>query len=159
MNPKLTNPFLVSTKLMIEQMASVQVETEGDFYEQSGDIASYGVTALINFAGALKGRLLLDLQPSLAKEIVKKVMGETHDDMKDPTFMGMVGELSNIIGGDALTNLNNQQPLNLRLSSPAVLFGRDMIISIPKIQSSTINLTSNHGKMRINVAFERGGQT
>ncbi len=158
MNPTLANPFLESTKNMIEQMASVQLEPTGGFQEQKEDISSYGMTALITFAGALKGRLLLDFEPSLAKEIVEKVMGESYESMKDPTFMGMIGELSNIIGGDALTNLNNQQPLHLRLASPAVFFGKDMIISIPKIQSSTINCTSSHGNMRINVAFEKGGQ-
>ena len=158
MNPTLSKPFLESSKDMIYQMASIQLEAEGDYQEQNTDIASYGVTALITFAGALKGRLLLDLEPSLATEIVEKVMGESYDSMKDPTFMGMIGELSNIVGGDALTNLNNQQPLNLRLASPAVFLGKDMIISIPKIQSSTINLVSDQGKMRINVAFEKGGQ-
>ncbi len=158
MNPALTNPFLESSQSMIDQMASVKVEADGDFQDQSEDIACYGVTALITFAGALKGRLLLDLEPSLAKVIVEKVMGEVYDDMKDPTFMGMIGELSNIIGGDALTHLNNQQPLNLRLASPAVFLGKDMVISIPKINSSTILCKSTHGKLRINVAFEKGGK-
>lgn len=157
MNLQLTNPFLESTKAMILQMASIEVRESDSFLEQKEDIASFGVSALINFAGAFKGRLLLDLEPSLAKKIVEQVMGETYDDMKDPTFIGMVGELSNIIGGDALTFLNNQQPLNLRLASPAVFIGSEMIISIPKIQSATIHCTSNHGNMRINVAFEKGG--
>lgn len=158
MNPTLTKPFLESAQNMIFQMASVQLEAEGDFQEQQGDISSYGVTALITFAGALKGRLLIDLEPSLATEIVEQVMGESYESMKEPTFMGMIGELSNIVGGDALTSLNNQQPLNLRLASPAVFLGKDMIISIPKIKSSTINMTSDKGNMRINVAFEKGGQ-
>ncbi len=158
MNPTLTKPFMESAQNMIYQMAAVQLDAEGDFQEQQGDISSYGVTALITFAGALKGRLLIDLEPTLASEIVEKVMGESFESMKDPTFMGMIGELSNIVGGDALTNLNNQQPLNLRLASPAVFLGKDMIISIPKIKSSTINMKSDVGNMRINVAFEKGGQ-
>lgn len=158
MNPALTKPFMESTQNMIYQMASVKLEAEGDYQQQEGDISSYGVTALITFAGAIKGRLLLDLEPSLASVIVETVMGETYESMKDPTFMGMIGELSNIVGGDALTNLNNQQPLNLRLASPAVFLGKDMIISIPKINSSTLKLTSDKGNMRINVAFEKGGQ-
>ncbi|SMP48103.1 chemotaxis protein CheX [Anoxynatronum buryatiense] len=157
MNPQLTSPFLESAKNMINQMASVQIQESDSFQEQQDDIASYGVSALVTFAGVLKGRLLLDLEPSLAKEIVQQVMGETYDDMKDSTFMGMMGELSNIIGGDALTFLNNEQSYNLRLASPAVFIGKEMIISIPKIQSATIHCTSRHGNMRINVAFEKGG--
>ncbi|SFH51517.1 chemotaxis protein CheX [Tindallia magadiensis] len=158
MDNRLLDPFLKSTKDMLLQMASVSVKEHDDFKEQVTDIRSYGVTTLVTFVGKVKGRLLIDMEVSVASKIVKEVLGETLNDPKDSTYMGMVSELNNIIGGDAITHLNNEMSLGLRLASPAVFTGKDVIISIPKIQSSTLECMTEQGKLRINVAFERGGE-
>lgn len=157
MDDRLRKPFMESTKDMIMQMASVEIEEQGDFVDQTADIKSYGVATLVTFVGKVKGRLLLDMEPAVASEIVKQVLGEELNDSKDATFMGMIAELNNIVGGDAITRLNNDMSFGLRLASPAVFTGKDVIISIPKIQSSTMECQTKLGKMRINVAFERGG--
>ena len=158
MDDRLRKPFLESTKEMIYQMASVEIQEQGDFKDQIADINSYGVATLVTFVGKVKGRLLLDMEPTVASEIVKQVMGEELNDPRDGTYMGMVAELNNIVGGDAVTRLNNEMSLGLRLASPAVFTGKNVIISIPKIQSSTMECTTKMGKLRINVAFEGGGK-
>ncbi|SDY22578.1 chemotaxis protein CheX [Tindallia californiensis] len=158
MDNRLLDPFLKSTKDMLLQMASVSLKEHDDFKEQATDIKSYGVTTLVTFVGKVKGRLLIDMEVNVASKIVKEVLGETLQDPKDSTYMGMVSELNNIIGGDAITYLNNEMALGLRLASPAVFTGKDVIISIPKIQSSTVECMTEQGKLRINVAFERGGE-
>lgn len=158
MDDQLRKPFLESTKEMIRQMASLEIEEQGDFIKQTTDINSYGVATLVSFVGKVKGRLLLDMESDVASEIVKQVMGEDVRDPRDPTYMGMIAELNNIVGGDAITRLNNEMSLGLRLASPAVFTGKDVVISIPKIQSSTIECDTKNGKLRINIAFEKGGE-
>jgi chemotaxis protein CheX len=148
-------PFSNSVKKIVYQMSEVSVNYEGSFYGENDDIVSYGVSSLISFSGLLKGRLLIDMEPGLALTIAQKINGTSFTSVKDDMVLASISELNNIIAGDGITELNNSMKLKLRLAPPIVFAGNSPIICIPKISSQSLNCTTQYGKLKINVAFER----
>jgi chemotaxis protein CheX len=151
---ELTAPFLHSTQNMIQQMAGIIVTPEGDFYEEKNDLVSLGVASLVSFGGKMKGRLLLDMEPSLALAFANVINGENYTSDREFMVLMSIAELNNIVAGDANTLINNQFHLNLRLAPPVVFAGKGTIIRIPKIASQSIGCMTPHGRLKVNIAFE-----
>jgi chemotaxis protein CheX len=151
---ELTTPFLQSTQNMIEQMSGITVTPEGGFYEEESEIVSLGIATLVSFAGKMKGRLLIDMEPSLAIAFASKVNDESYKSDHDYMVLMSVAELNNIVAGDANTVINNQFQLNLRLAPPVIIAGVGSLIRIPKIASMSANCTTPQGKLKVNIAFE-----
>ncbi|MCX7711996.1 MAG: chemotaxis protein CheX [Clostridia bacterium] len=156
MDERLYSPFINSIKAMLNQMASIEVEPAGAFYSESDDIISYGVTSIISFAGNIKGRLLLDMEEGLAMKIAENINMQSFSNVRDYMVLASISELNNIVSGDAITALNNSHSLGLRLAPPIVFAGKGAAICIPKISSVSLDCTTKHGKLKLNVAFERG---
>jgi len=156
MEVQMARPFINSVKTILQQMTSIDVETEGDFQPENNDIISYGVTSIINFAGKVKGRLLLDMEPDLAVDIAGRLTNEAYSSPKEHMVLAAISEINNIIAGDANTFLNNTYGLGLRLTPPVVFTGNKAIISIPKIPSVSIACRTSSGKLKVNIAFEGG---
>ena len=154
----LSKPFVNSVVEMFSQMADIDVVIDGDIFSDTNEIVSYGVTSIITFVGTIKGRLLLDMEPSLAITFTQKITDDTYDSSRDPMVLAMISELNNVIAGDANTIINNEYKLGLRLAPPVVFVGKDTVITIPKLSSKSVNYTTAFGKLKVNIAFEGGWQ-
>lgn len=155
MSMQLSNPFINSVKDIMMKMADIDVTVTGTVISGNEEIVSYGVTSIVACVGKIKGRLLLDMEQSLAVTIAQNVTGVCYASAKEYMVLATISELNNIIAGDAITVINNQFSLGLRLAPPVVLTGKDVIISIPKISSTSLDCTTRYGKLKVNVAFER----
>lgn len=153
---ELYKPFMDSTLGIIHQMTGVEITGMDELKTEAQEIASMGVSSIINFAGKRRGRLFIDMEPSLALKLANTLLGEQYIDTRDYMVLATVSEINNIISGDAITFLNNQYSLSLRLTPPIVFSGRDALISIPKIESFSTWGTSDYGSLRINIAWEGG---
>lgn len=157
MDNSLYTPFLDSIKNIFGQMTGIEINPKGGFYTENDDISSLGVASIITFSGKMKGRLLLDMEKSLALQVAKNITGTDYDCEKEYMVMASIQELNNIIAGDAITKLNNLYSAGLRLAPPIVLAGKDAIISIPKVEPLSMDYTTPYGRMKVNIAFEEGG--
>lgn len=156
MDVNLYQIFGTSTKDIIKEMLNLDIRGMDTLDEEPGEISSMGVSSIITFAGSRKGRLLVDLEPSLALYIANTLLGEEFDDIKNRMVLSSVSEINNIVSGDAITKLNNKYSMGLRLAPPIVFTGEDVIIAIPKINSLSSWGDTDHGKIRINIAWEGG---
>jgi chemotaxis protein CheX len=157
MNLQLSRPFVDSTQNMILQMAGINTDIITDFYPEKDDLVSYGFSSIVSFAGKIKGRLLLDMEPNLALAFAEMLYDEKYGSAKEKMVLAAISELNNIIAGDANTYLNDQYHLSLRLALPIVFVGQSHpIICIPKIASASVDFTTSYGKLKMNVAFEGG---
>ena len=75
------------------------------------------------------------MEPGLALSMAGAVLGEEYGDVKDPMVLSLVAEVNNIISGNAITGINNELLMDLRLAPPVVFVGRDVVISIPRLRS------------------------
>lgn len=157
MNIKLYEPFGSSTKDIIKEMSGIDIVGMDSLEEEGDEIASLGVSSIITFAGAKKGRLLIDLEPDLALYMTAMVMGGAYENVKDQMVLSLVSEVNNIIAGNAITEINNSYSMDIRLAPPVVFAGEEVVISIPRLRSLTSWGDTDHGRFRINIAWEGGG--
>jgi chemotaxis protein CheX len=156
MDMNLYKPFGISTKDIIKEMSGIGIRGMDIFDGEEDEIASMGMASIITFAGAKKGRLLIDLEPNLALCMANNIMGEKYNNIKNQMVLSLVAEVNNIISGNAITEINNSYLMNLRLAPPVVFAGKDVVISIPKIKSLTSWGNTDYGRIRINIAWEGG---
>ena len=155
MEAYLYTPFVHSVQSIMDQMANIRVEFEGEQFTENDEIISFGVSSIITFAGKVKGRLLIDMEKSLALAIAENITGTKYTSANEYMVLASISELNNIIAGDSVTQLNNQNGLGLRLAPPIVFTGKDTLICIPRISSISLNCMTKYGKMKVNAAFER----
>lgn len=154
MDKELFNPFLDSARIILKKMANAEITSDASFYDEEREFKSTGVSSVISFNGKLKGRMLLDMDHETALRFVKSITGKQFDTTKELVVLSAISEMNNIIAGDGITNLNNKYSLDLRLSPPFVFTGRNALVCLDKIPSSSIVCSTQHGDIKINVAFE-----
>jgi chemotaxis protein CheX len=155
---QLYEPFINSVKKILLDMANMEVVIKGAFSDESEEIATYGVTSVINYTGKVKGRFMIDMEPGLALALAQNVNGIYYDSVKDSMVLATISEMNNIIAGHAVSTLNNLYSLGLWLSPPYVFSGKDIVVCIPKIPSASIDCQTKYGRLKVNVAFERSGE-
>lgn len=155
MDLQLYQPFMQSVQSILMEMANINMDFDGEYYAESDEITSYGVSSIISYSGKLKGRLLIDLEKTLALKIAENITGTTYTSTNEYMVLASISELNNIIAGDGITKLNNSFNYGLRLAPPIVFSGKETVICIPKISSVSVNCITPFGKMKVNAAFER----
>lgn len=155
MDEQLVMPYINSTLSITRQMTAIELHQDAEPSAHEGMLISYGVTSLLSFSGKMKGRFVIDLSPSLAIEIAKRLLGGDSYTVRDRMVVACVSELGNIISGDANTALNNRFQLGLRLAPPIVFSGKDASISAAHIESVTTPFSSEWGPLKINIGFTK----
>ena len=84
MDEKLYKPFCISVGEIIKEMSDIDVVGMDSLEEERHELTSMGVSSIITFAGARKGRLLLDMEPGLALSMAGAVLGEEYGDVRIP---------------------------------------------------------------------------
>ncbi|WP_010243836.1 chemotaxis protein CheX [Acetivibrio cellulolyticus] len=156
MDKRLSDPFFSSTREIIKQMADIDININEVQEIDNSEIVSYGVASIINFSGKIKGRFMIDLEADLALKIAGNILGEPCTNLKNRIFVAAISELNNVIAGDANTYINNNYSLDLRLATPVVYSGKNIVIVTSKIISTTLLCSTVYGKMKLNVGFQGG---
>lgn len=86
------------------------------------------VTAIVNVAGKAEGTVALSFSRSAALAVLARLVGE-ESTIIGPQVCDAVGELANMVAGNAKSKLAD---LELTLSIPTVIFGRNRIVRYPR---------------------------
>lgn len=155
-NQKLFTPFASSIQNTINGMSDIKFSPVSDFYSIQGDLLSLGAVVAVGFSGKMKGRLIIDFENTTAIKLAGKISGEEFTNIKDSMVIATLSEIGNVAAGDAVTAINNRFFYSLRVVPPVVFVGEDMVVGLHNMESYTMDFDSEYGKLRINVAFERG---
>ncbi len=112
-----------------------------------------GISATIFLVGSVDGRVVLDLEPSVAKKIAGS-MNNVEFDRVDHLVLDTICELTNIIIGKAVTALNNKG-FRFRPSPPCFFIGEKVYFGL---EALSISLSTEWGELYIKAAIkERTG--
>ncbi|MBL8025998.1 MAG: chemotaxis protein CheX [Fibrobacteres bacterium] len=118
---KLINPYISAVLDMMTTMAGMHVERKDLFlkknYRLFGDISG-----VMNFSGRIEGSVTVSFTEDLAKEVIAKIMGITPADISDDDLRDGVGEIINIISGNAKASLAETE-FSHEIALPAVVRG------------------------------------
>jgi chemotaxis protein CheX len=148
------NIFAISVTSVVEEMTGICLNKIVPPHEEYNLFRTKGLTSIINFSGKINGRLILDMDILLAEGFYNKIFDETSTGNNDENLLLLIIEMNNTIAGRAITKLNNQNNLNLRLSPAMVFSGNNPIVSIPIMDAYSFEMSCESGSIKVNIAIE-----
>jgi chemotaxis protein CheX len=157
MEVKFINPFVVAAQMVFKTMLNIELSlgkpTLKDARTTSGD-----VTGIMAMVGDRKGIIAISFKEKGALFVFNSLMGDDASSIC-PEVVDAIGELTNIVSGQARKELENAG-VNLRASIPMVVVGQgvetNFITKLPII-SLPFNFSVNNGSgevMRLDFSFE-----
>lgn len=106
----------------------------------------YELSGIVGISGAMKATAVINVSRSLAFAVAEAFTGETPTDIDDGVI-DMIGELANMIGGNAKERLSNPA---LSLGLPTVVTGEGHGITFsPDMTLRTLAFASPHGPLQL----------
>ena len=103
MRQEFVNPFLGPAQMVWQKEFGVPLEIAGAeavSYQYTTD----DITAIIGVSGKLQGNVLYGFSDKVSSEVVQRMIGENMD-ARDPMALSALGEIANVITGNAATEL------------------------------------------------------
>ncbi len=149
------NPFIEAVINTFQTMASVTPARDKVFLKGEGE-EGYGVSGIIGLGGEATGAVVLNFPEAVAIAVVGKFVGEDFSSITSSVVDG-VGELTNIIAGDAKNRLT-QKGYKFDIGLPKIVTGRNYITAQSKsVPCIVISFTSELGKFCVEVSLKKNG--
>ena len=111
------------------------------------------VVGMVTRGMGKKGRFLLEMDQTLAEDLTEAMNGGPLDEATELYLF--VGEFLNMVGGRALTAINNRyRGLEYRLTPPAIFAGKGLELLTPLVRSQVTWYRGTRGWARFDVGFE-----
>lgn len=121
MNVKYINPFVSATQKVFETFLQCPAVPGKPFlYDRNAEGGSWDISGIIGLAGEILGVVVISFPKILALKLVSGLEGKEIKIMDD-TVVDMVGEIVNIIAGNAKRDLEEHQ---IAISLPTVVRGQ-----------------------------------
>ncbi len=148
------NAYIQATKQLLEVMFNIE-KFEKKFLNTGDDTETTSeVSAVIGIAGACTGAVVLSFTKEVAIKMVSQLVGEDIIDLDNDTCDAL-GEMVNIIAGNASRALESLGVGTLKISVPTVLIGKDQKVNSPgNIPSICIGFETDLGHFVIHVSLE-----
>jgi chemotaxis protein CheX len=157
MGTEYLDPFVVETIKTFEVMLGVKPEATGQTSKETTD-GTYDVSAIIGISGAGTGGVVISFPEAVACAVASKMLREeitqVSQDVSDA-----IGELINIIVGNAKRDLVKHGFRNLSVSLPNVVVGKHRTVWRTKDMPCNVVrfFTSEFGPFCIEVNIHRSG--
>lgn len=143
----------VAKSLLLENFGLAAKDGK-EFVPELDEFQYSGVVGVLGVMGDMKGRVIIGVDFNLSTHLVKSVYDQdvaTNSDMLDVSY-----EIFNMIVGNTLVECKKSYNIGLRPTPPSIFLGENMLIVSPRIERKRIENVFEHGKMFIEVGFERG---
>ncbi|HAL47051.1 MAG TPA: hypothetical protein DCP37_04800 [Dehalococcoidia bacterium] len=150
MKQEFVNPFLSSAKLVWEKELGMSVELTSASAVDTRFLTE-DVTASIGLSGELVGTVLYGFPTPTAREIMNVMVGEEVD-AESELAQSALGELANMVAGNAATLLSNAG-YTCDITPPIIISAAGTIISTLGRPQLKVDFTSTVGPMSIRIDF------
>lgn len=145
MDVKYINPFVLAAQTVFKTMLGIEVAMGKPLLKESRT-ASGDVTGIMSLVGDRKGTVTISFRDKGALFVFNSLVGEAAEKL-NPEVIDAIGELTNIISGQARKEFENNG-INLKASIPMVVVGREVetnfITKLP-IVSLPFHFSVNNG--------------
>ncbi|HWR44839.1 chemotaxis protein CheX [Sporomusa sp.] len=151
MKAEYVNPFFQALKEVFKLMLDLEI-TKNTLNAKKDLVSENEVTVAIKLTGDISGSVLFSFPESTTLEIVKIMSGmELHK--LDSFVTSALGEVSNIISGNAVTYLS-QANYHCDILPPQIVIRESSSSALGTEQTLTIPLHTSIGGMRLNFAID-----
>ncbi len=142
------NSFYAATQDVFKTMLDLDVE-KGNLRAIEGMVSGKEANVTLGVTGDLKGSVLFGFPKDMTLEMVKIMSGMEMQQI-DTFVSSALGEVANIIGGNALTNLTSYN-LICDIVPPQVSIGEYQSLSMANKKSLLLPLKTDIGEFDINI--------
>jgi chemotaxis protein CheX len=149
MRMELIQPFIDSLDAVLAEMMKAPT-TIADLTMEEEGYRKKGLAAVVVFKGQIEGRIILDMDPSAAAKVAAILAG-TEVDPGEAIVTEAVGELANMVIGNAVTQLNDRG-FQFKVFPPQILVqeqgekaGHDSEATVLRFQTPAGNVHLNIG--------------
>jgi len=152
-NAKHVNPFVEAAMKVVSQVAGIEVRRGHLTFKQQVD-PSYGVSIIIGIYGYLTGQIVYSLEGTLARRIVDRMLEGKSPQEKQIMFLDCLGEVANMITGNATALLNRRRDQLLNITTPAIAAGTNLTVHLVPKPALVLGLITVYGPIEISIAVE-----
>ncbi len=131
MKAEYINPFIDAARKVMEIMVGIKKFERKDISLGNDLTTKFDISALIGVTGQCTGSIILSFDGKIAASMLSSLLGEQIDQLDD-NVCDVVGEMVNIIVGNAITDLSNSGLGKIERSIPNVILGNGHVIKIPR---------------------------
>lgn len=150
----MVNPFLGATFEVFKQLFNVELSKSGISMKKAPS-ASHEVAIIVGITGTQHtGVMVLSIKKYTAVKMISILYPDTQISEKSEEFSDALGEIANIISGNAMGQFSKQgMPLNI--TTPSVIVGQAFEVHLLDQTTLSTELQSPFGVLEINVAIKK----
>lgn len=152
MDVALINPFLKAFQEIFVELGLGEVK-RGQISIKSELKTQNEVGIIVGFTRKLKGNIIYSMTEDTAKKIASIMMMGMPVEVFDEDSKSAIAELSNMLSGRVVCVLRNMG-LDADMTPPTIVHGKEVIISVRKLQTIMVELNTEVGMIEFQVAFE-----
>jgi len=152
-NARFVNPFIQAGINVVQQIANIDVRRGHLSYKDQPE-PSYGVCIIVGVYGFLKGQVVYSMKTEVAKRLVDKMLDGKSPEERKLLFLDTLGELANMITGNATALLSENKDHTLKITTPAIATGENLNIMLVPKPTLILGLYTQYGPIEISVALE-----
>lgn len=152
MDTTIVEPFFSAARDVFSQMFGLEATRKPVHLIEGSEDHGWGISGILGIAGSAQGVVALRFPLDLADALLKASGVETSGEQdRLATAAGLVGELTNIIAGNAIGTYHGME---LDISPPVVVKGKNHQISWPKIAPVVaVDFSCRLGEFEVAVCF------
>lgn len=152
-NARHVNPFIEAAMKVVKQITGIEVRRGHLSYKAKVE-PTFGVSIIVGIYGFLVGQVVYSMNNDLAQKIVDKLLAGKSPQEKRILFVDTLGELANMITGNATALLNQSRDHVLKITTPAIASGNNVSITLLPKPALVLGLYTQYGPIEINIAVE-----
>jgi chemotaxis protein CheX len=150
---KHVNPFVEAAMRVVAQVAGIEVRRGHLSYKAKAE-PSFGVSIIIGIYGYLTGQIVYSLDATLAEKLVDKMLEGKSPEEKKIMFLDALGEVANMITGNATAVLNQRLDQVLSITTPVIAAGTHLSVHLVPKPALVLGLLTQYGPIEISIAVE-----
>ena len=150
---KYVNPFIEAATKVVRQITGIEVR-RGHLSYKARVEPSFSVSIIIGIYGFLVGQVVYSMQHPLAEHMVDTLLQGRSPQEKKVLFLDTLGEVANMITGNATALLNQSRELELKITTPAIASGENLCVNLVAQPALVLGLYTPRGPIEISLAVE-----
>jgi chemotaxis protein CheX len=151
-NAEYVNPFLEAASAVFKSILNVDLR-RGKLVIKESPIPSMNVSIIIGITGGVTGEVVYSMEFNMVQKIASILAPGLSEEQLQSEYKDIVGELANMITGNAM-NLFATTGKQIEITTPTVVEGKEVQITMIKQTTLGINLYSPMGQLEMNIALK-----
>ena len=155
-NADIVNPFIEAGINVIKELTNIEVR-RGHLTYRVTPAPAYEVSIIIGVFGFVTGQVVYSMKKEVAVRLVQRILGDVSAEQLKELFIDTLGEVANMITGNAASLLNRRQDHSLTITTPAIVTGSQVSVRLVPNPSVALGMYTPYGPIEINLALEQKG--